>query len=104
MDIVVKGILRVEHSNTKTGARLRVIFYAEPRDDSQVPKTEADEHSEEARFVSVDEFANALGKIREPELIEWGRYLDSGGQIFPLTILATAEDDPVVIPETNPIS
>lgn len=37
--IQVKGILRVEHEvYGKDGARMRVIFYAEPIDDKQVPK------------------------------------------------------------------
>jgi len=99
VDVEVKGILRVEHNHTTTGARLRVIFYAEPRDESQAPKSVADEESEEARFVSVDEFQNTLGKIRGKALIKWGRYLDGGGPIFPLTVLATAENDPIVIPE-----
>lgn len=98
IDIEVKGILRVEHSHNKHGARMRVIFYAEPRDEEQAPKTEADKESEEARYVSVDEFKNSLGKIRGGELIAWGSYLDDGGPIFPLSILVTKETAPVVMP------
>ena len=101
IDVIIKGILRVEHSHSNTGARLRVIFYAEPRDEEQPPKKEADEHSAEARFVKVSEFKNSLGKVRGPELIEWGDYLENGGPIFPLSLLASAEDDPVVVPEVN---
>lgn len=98
VDVVIKGILRVEHTHSNVEARLRVIFYAEPRDEAQPPKSIADEHSEEARFVKVAEFENSLGKIRGPELVQWGDYLDKGGPIFPLSLLA-AEDDPVVAPE-----
>lgn len=99
VDVIIKGILRVEHSHSNTGARLRVIFYAEPRDEQQPPKEETDEHSEEARFVKVSEFKNSLGNIRGPELIEWGDYLENCGPVYPLSLLASAEDDPVVIPE-----
>ena len=36
----IKGVLRVEHSvGGKDEARMRVIFYAEPIDDKQVPKS-----------------------------------------------------------------
>lgn len=103
VDVVIKGILRVEHTHSNVGARLRIIFYAEPCDEKQLPKNVADEHSEEARFVKVEELQTSLGKIRGPELIEWGTYLDNGGPVFPMSLLATAEDDPVtvVVPEPS---
>jgi ADP-ribose pyrophosphatase YjhB (NUDIX family) len=30
IDVILKGILKVDHSVTKDAARMRVIFYAEP--------------------------------------------------------------------------
>lgn len=38
--INIKGVLRVEHSVEPGGSnvRMRVIFFAEPKDDKQVPK------------------------------------------------------------------
>jgi hypothetical protein len=83
----VKGILRVEHSvSIDDSARMRVIFYAEPIDDKQVPKTKPDSESLEAKWVTVEEFKK-LPKIRGDELIEWGNYIDKGGLIFPLGVL-----------------
>jgi hypothetical protein len=35
---------------------MRVIFYAEPIDDKQVPKSVPDKESLEARWVTVQEF------------------------------------------------
>jgi 8-oxo-dGTP pyrophosphatase MutT (NUDIX family) len=73
--IQLKGVLRVEHRVEGEDARMRVIFYAEPIDDKQVPKSVPDKESLEARWVTVPEF-QALWKIRGEELIEWGNYLD----------------------------
>lgn len=100
VDVEIKGILRIEHSHSSKSARLRVIFYAEPRDEDQAPKCTADKDSEEARFVTVEEFQQSLGKIRGNELIEWGTYLNKGGQVYPLTVLSK-ETDPVVISPAN---
>ncbi|CAD7701252.1 unnamed protein product [Ostreobium quekettii] len=93
IDISIKGILRVEYSPMgRAGARQRVIFYAEPADESQAPKSQADEESLEARWVSVEEFM-ALGKLRGGELVEWGRYLDAGGAVYPREVLADEGDE-----------
>lgn len=117
IDVELKGVLRVEHSLAGGDvARMRVIFYAEPAkvvkdsDDKQHennheyfvktygenlnPKQIADGESEEARWVTLDEFED-FPKKRGPELIQWGRYLESGGLVMPLNILTN---------ETSPIS
>ena len=79
IDIELKGILRVEHSLTDSNtARMRVIFYAEPVDPHQKPKTIADDESLEAAWFTVDEFLK-LDHIRGYELPEWGEYIDKGG-------------------------
>jgi 8-oxo-dGTP pyrophosphatase MutT (NUDIX family) len=77
--IDVKGVLRVEHSLTGADScRMRVILYAEPKDERQVPKSIPDAESLEARWVTVEEFKQ-LDKIRGDELIVWGNYLNNGG-------------------------
>ncbi len=66
--VELKGVLRVEHSvSGADSARMRVIFYAEPIDDKQVPKKVADSESLEARWVTPNEFMK-LDKIRGHEL------------------------------------
>lgn len=46
LNVTLKGILRVEHSVMgQDQARMRVIFYAEPSDPEQKPKSVADEES-----------------------------------------------------------
>ncbi len=63
---------------------MRVIFYAEPisLQMSKQLKKVADKESEEARWVSVQEFLefeNSKPGIRGYELIDWAQYLEQGG-------------------------
>ena len=52
VEVTVTGILRLEHTPRADGsARMRVIFTAKPRGDF-TPKSEADEHSLEAAWVT----------------------------------------------------
>src|SRR2546423_11583958 len=48
------GVIRIEHSPSIGAARMRVIFLAEPIDDTP-PKTTPDEESLEAAWVGLDE-------------------------------------------------
>eukprot|EP01084_Bolivina_argentea_P161121 280496_1 len=102
IDVVIKGILRVEYSRqayqSQSSARMRVIFYGEPADENQKPKSVADKESLEARWVTVDEFPK-LGKIRGPELIDWGKYLDNGGLIYPLEFFTECYTKPTSAPD-----
>ena len=68
---------------SQSNARMRVIFYGEPKDEDQAPKSIPDKESLEGRYVTVKEFAN-LNKIRGPELVDWGTYINNGGLIYPL--------------------
>jgi 8-oxo-dGTP pyrophosphatase MutT (NUDIX family) len=78
------GILRVEHTPREPGARLRVVFLAEPAQDVP-PKTEPDEESLGARWVSLDELA-AL-PLRGDEVRELFSYVQDGGPVYPLSVL-----------------
>lgn len=37
IDVTIKGVLRIEQS-IKDNARMKVVFYAEPIDEKQIPK------------------------------------------------------------------
>jgi phosphatase NudJ len=84
------GLLRIERSLVEGGARLRIVFTAVQRDDAP-PKSVADDHSLEARWFTPDEIAALPLRGREPLAI--ARYLEGGGQVFPLSLL-TAEQAP----------
>lgn len=86
------GVLRVEHSPTAAGARLRVVFVAEPTDDTP-PKSEPDDESLRAEWVSLSELTNY--ELRGDDVPRYFRYIASGGAVYPLSVLAT-ENAPVV--------
>lgn len=82
--VTLEGVLRVEHSPSPDGSRMRVFFVARATDDTP-PKTAADEHSLEARWVTMDELA-AL-PMRGEEVRAVFAYVLAGGAVHPLSLL-----------------
>ncbi|AMV27771.1 Phosphatase NudJ [Gemmata sp. SH-PL17] len=80
----VTGIIRVEHSPSPAGARMRVIFLAEPTDDTP-PKTEPDDESLGAAWVTRDELASYT--LRGDEVTELFSFVANGGIIHPPDII-----------------
>ncbi len=92
IEVALEGIIRVEHSARPRGdARVRVVFVARPVDDAPL-KTFADEHSMGARWVTRDELERL--PTRGPEVARLLAYVERGGPIYPLSILAD-ETDPL---------
>lgn len=89
--IEVDGLIRVEHSPSPTGARVRALLTAHPTDDTP-PKSHADEHSLSARWVTLEELA-AL-RMRGEEARDLIRHVAAGAPVYPLAAL-TAEGDPL---------
>jgi phosphatase NudJ len=86
LEIVLDGILRVEHTPLTTGsARCRVFFTAHPQPGSRL-KQHADEHSLTAAWVTLDELSRY--PLRGSEVADILRHLGHGGTVFPLGILA----------------
>jgi len=89
IDIRLEGVLRIEHSLSKFKGRCRVVFFARPIDPNQPPKSEPDKESEGAAWVTLDDLVKMAQRspgLRGPELLDWGRYIESGGIIYPLSI------------------
>ena len=80
----VVGVLRIEHSPRATGARLRVVFLAEPVDDT-APKSVPDEESLGAVWVSLEELAGY--PLRGHEVQELIEYAAAGGTVYSLDVL-----------------
>ncbi|MFO0825836.1 MAG: NUDIX hydrolase [Gemmataceae bacterium] len=78
------GILRVEHSPLDFGSRMRVIFVAEPTDDTP-PKSVSDSESLEAAWVSLEELSRY--PLRGDETRDLFKYVADGGTIYPLEVL-----------------
>lgn len=80
----VTGVIRIEYSPSPAGARMRVIFLAEPTDDTP-PKTEPDDESLGAAWVALADLADYA--LRGPEVVELFAYVAAGGTIHPLAVL-----------------
>lgn len=78
------GILRVEHSPEPAGTRLRVVFLAEPADNSP-PKSTPDEESLRAEWVRLDDLDRY--PLRGEEVRELISYVSKRGPVAPLSLL-----------------
>lgn len=80
VDVELKGILAIEHhpsfsaSTKECFVRLRTIFYAEPTNLNQLPKSSPDFESAGACWCSYDQIIRGL-KLRGREPLQWIRYV-----------------------------
>jgi ADP-ribose pyrophosphatase YjhB (NUDIX family) len=82
--VTIEGILRVEHSPSSSGSRVRVIFVGTPRDDT-APKTTSDEESLGAAWLTIDEVTKL--PLRGSDLRPMLESVARGRQVFPLDLL-----------------
>ncbi|KAJ3045670.1 hypothetical protein HDV00_007796 [Rhizophlyctis rosea] len=103
VDIELKGVLRSEFSpaNQRHGPRFRTIFYAEPKDPSQKPKTYPDYESAGAAYVSVEDLADLPLRGNEP--MAWFPYIANGGAVWPLSVIGRERDPVVFVPGPNAV-
>lgn len=82
--VVLEGILKVQHTPTPHSARVRALFLARPADRTP-PKTTADEHSLEARWVTLDELRDLpLRGIEVLRIFEW---VAGGAAVYPVDLI-----------------
>lgn len=79
------GVIRVEHTVHNFGARVRVLYLAEPISDV-APKSIPDEESLGAEWVKLRDLG--LYALRGDDVREIFQYVDGGGTIYPLEVLA----------------
>lgn len=91
LNVHLDGIVRIERSVVKGGARLRILFVASPLDDIP-PKQTPDEHTLEARWCTLAELETL--PLRGSEPVQLMHYFARGGAISPLSIL-TGEGAPI---------
>lgn len=85
LKVKLRGLLKVQFTPIPYGARCRMVFLAEPVDDTP-PKQLADDESLEARWVSLEELS-AL-PLRGQEVIQWFELAaDPNTPIIPLSFL-----------------
>ena len=72
IDIEIKGILGIDHEPHEEYVRMRVIFYAEPVDNDQLPKSIPNYESAGACWCTSDEINSGL-RLRGKEPKHWSR-------------------------------
>lgn len=82
--VTLEGVVRVEYTPVGHGVRVRAIFTARPSDDTP-PKSVPDEHTEEARYFTLDELAEL--PLRGGEVEGIARFVLGGGVVHPLSVL-----------------
>lgn len=87
IDVVLEGLLRLEHSP----GRLRAVFLARPAVADAPLKSVADEHSLGARWVTRNELDKLA--LRGDEVRSMFEYVALGGHVSPMSTLASEHDD-----------
>jgi len=84
--VVLQGILKIQHTPRKDSARVRALFLARPADDTP-PRTVPNEHSLEARWVTLEELAQL--PQRGPEVYAIFAWVAQGAPVYPLEVLGS---------------
>ena len=94
IEIRLEGVLRIENTIMGSRMRFRAIFLATPVNPAAPLKTIPDDESLRAEWKTTSEI-EALGEsLRSSEPLEWAHYLERGGMVYPLSVLAE-EGDPL---------
>lgn len=89
VDIKITGVLSFQYTSTDY-VRLRVIFYGEPVDENQKPKSVPDYESAGASYVTYEEIKEL--KLRGSEPLTWIGYVNKGKMIYPVNIFSSEND------------
>lgn len=82
--VVLTGVLRVEHTPLDDMTRVRVFYVGKPADD-RPPKSVPDEHSLEARWVTLAELQRL--PLRGFEVVEIFGAVERGAPVYPLSLI-----------------
>jgi 8-oxo-dGTP pyrophosphatase MutT (NUDIX family) len=88
--IVLEGVLKVQHTPSAVGARLRVVYLARPAD-ATPPRDRPNEHTLEARWVTRAELGTL--DLRGGEVAALFRWVAEGARAHPLDLIGSEEDD-----------
>lgn len=88
--VTIDGVLQIQHTPSPDGtARMRVFFLAHPTDDTP-PLSEPNEHSLEARWVSLEELGDL--RLRSGEVRAIFQAVEAGAPVFPASLIANERD------------
>ena len=86
IEVELEGVLRVEHTPSSIGARVRVIFLARPVDDTP-PRDTPNDHSLGAAWVTLAELERL--PLRGEEVRELFDEVVWGATVYPLELLGS---------------
>jgi phosphatase NudJ len=86
IEVELEGVLRVQHTPSGAGARVRVIFLARPVDDT-APRSTPNDHSLEAAWVTLEELERL--PLRGEEVRELFEQVAWGAPVYPLEVLGS---------------
>lgn len=87
MPIELEGLLKLLHTPYPDSARVHAVFLARPAADVP-PKSRPDEHSQEARWVTLDEVRRL--PLRSADLANLFAWVAEGAAVYPLDLLGRA--------------
>jgi 8-oxo-dGTP pyrophosphatase MutT (NUDIX family) len=82
----LEGVLEIQHTPQGESARVRVFFLASPLDDTP-PLSEPNEHSLEARWVTLDDLSDL--PLRGREVAQRLKAVAEGAPSYPLSLLSS---------------
>ena len=88
IEINVTGFVRLEHTPSLDGSRMRIILCAEPIDDRE-PKSVADSESLEAGWFTLEEIKQL--PLRGQDVLKLFTHLESGADVYPIEKAVSAE-------------
>lgn len=100
IEVELKGFINISKAGLKpTAARIKPWFYAEPIGDGTIKK-QKDKHSDEAGWFTYTEILSLKeGKpgFRFQDVLDWIEYVEMGGAIYPLPLLAHEGSKPTLV-------
>jgi phosphatase NudJ len=88
--IVLEGVLKLQHTPAPDSARVRAIFLARPADETP-PRATPNEHSLEARWVTLAELDEL--PLRGPEVRGLFEWVADGAPVYPLDVIGGERSD-----------
>jgi phosphatase NudJ len=84
--VITEGILRIQHTPSVDGTRVRVIFVARPQDDTPT-KSKPDTDTLGSVWMSLEEMRRF--PLRGEEVLQIFEYVSSGAPVYPLELITT---------------
>jgi phosphatase NudJ len=89
LQVELTDVVRFEHTPTPHGTRIRIIYLAKPVDDTE-PKSEPDDESLQARWVTLKELEDY--ELRSHEVKTLFQLVSNGCRLLPVDSITVVRD------------